>query len=242
MQKVNNNQKKQVIIMKWTKSKVIGMITLLVISIGATAFTGIKSGWIMPEKEQLTDITKITDKLVVEYMDYGCKEKSFDTYVITKTEGIDGKKYMDMNLLSSMKREGDVLEEKQRGIEREIISKIMLTLLERKPKILEGSIETQAGTVEYYIREYDSDFTVFYITKDNKSIINFAGNKQTAWKLIEKIRDISMQVKPKSYRNSKQQSVEVIQTHARSGTGDVQQDKMLATNLQTLKEKISKRG
>ena len=48
-----------------------------------------------------------------------------------------------------------------------------------------------------------------------------------------------MQVKPKSYRNSKQQSVEVIQTHARSGTGDVQQDKMLATNLQTLKEKIS---
>ena len=227
--------------MKWTKWGMIGLITLLLTAVGTMAFTGIEAGWLKPQKEQTVDIINITNKIVVEYSDYNCPEKSFDTYVITKTDGVDGKKYIGIDLLSSTKRESDVLEARNRGIEKEALTKIMLTLLEKKPTIYEGSIETDSGIIEYYLKEYSNNFTTFYITKNNKDIIKFTGNKQIAWKLIEKIRDISMRATQKSYQNSKQLSAVMIQTHVNFGTEDARQGKMLATNFRTSKGALNKK-
>ena len=216
--------------MKWTKWGMIGLITLLLTAVGTMAFTEIETGWLKPQKEQTVDITYITDKVVVEYSDYGCPEKSFDTYVITKTNGVDGKKYIGIDLLSSTKRESDVIKAKNRGIEKETLTKIMLTLLEKKPTIYEGSIETDSGIIEYYLKEYSNNFTTFYISANNKTIIKFTGNKQIAWKLIEKIRDISMRATQKSYQNSKQQYAAVMQTHVNFGIGDAQLNRTRAEN------------
>ena len=227
--------------MKWTKWGMIGLITLLLTAVGTMAFAEIEIGWFEQQKKQTEDIINITNKIVIEYNDYNSLEKSFDTYVITKTNGMDGKKYIGIDLLSSTKRESDVLEARNRGIEKEALTKIMLTLLEKKPTIYEGSIETDSGIIEYYLKEYSNNFTTFYITKNNKDIIKFTGNKQIAWKLIEKIRDISMRATQKSYQNSKRLSAVMIQTHVNSGTEDVRQSKMLATNFRTSKGALNKK-
>lgn len=228
--------------MKWTKWGMIGLITLLLTAVGTMAFTEIEMGWFKQKKEQTEDIINITNKIVIEHNDYNSLEKSFDTYVVTKTDGMDGKKYIGIDLLSSVKRESDILEAKRRGIEQEMLAKIMLTLIEKRPTIFEGSIETQTDVIEYYLKEYGNYFTTFYITKNNKNIIKFTGNKQTAWKLIEKIRDISMQATQKYYQNSKQTYVEMKRHRVHSGIEDVRQNRMLAINFRTSRDALNKKA
>jgi histone H3/H4 len=227
--------------MKFKTLGVIGLITLIVVTIGATAFTNIEKEW-FGNRAPKQEIAKITNKIVVEYSDYESNEKLFDTYAITKTNGLDDRQYIGIKLLSSIRREQDVLNENDRGIESTTIKRIMLTFLEKRPIVYEGSMENEREVVEYYLKEYSNDFTTFCITRNNKNIIKFTGKKEIAWKLIEKIRDISMQAKQELYQNSKATFAEVNRIHVHTGIKDAQSNKARAENLQISKEEIGRKS
>lgn len=197
--------------------------------IGIIALTVVASAYMLPqiktsnEKQILTEVPKtlITDKFVVvtDVMNY--VEKDIETYVMTSTKGSDGKKYVQMHMLSSIKQEEDVLKSDQKGIEASLVIKITQNLLDRKPRRFEGMIEAQTGTIEYYIKEYNDQFCSFCISRNNIDIIKYIGEKKTTWEIIKKIHGSLLQ-KQQSYQNSKQPYVEATQINAYSGIADVQ--------------------
>lgn len=165
--------------------------------IGIIALTVVASAYMLPqikasnEKQILTEVPKtlITDKFVVvtDVMNY--VDKDVEIYAMTCTKGGDGKKYLQMHMLSSVKTEEDVVKMDQIGIEVGMVNRITTTLLDRKPRRFEGMIETSTGTIEYYLKEYNDKFCAFCISRNNIDLIKYVGEKRTTWEIIKKIQN-----------------------------------------------------
>lgn len=199
--------------------------SLAVISV--IALTLVASAYVLPqfEKESKTVASPvsqktITDKLIVVTDNMYYAEKDIETYVLATTRGDDGKKYIQMHTLSSFKTEEDILKSDQKGIDIGIIHRITQTLLDRKPKRFEGIIETQTGTIDYYIKEYNDQVCSFCISQNNIDIVKFIGEKKATWAIIQKINN-SVQAKLLNYQNSKQISAVVTKINVYSGIADV---------------------
>ena len=122
------------------------------------------------------------------------KRNIIENYVVVQTKkkyGNETKKYLRMELLTSVMSAKDAIALKNVGIPAPTINKITSTILDSQATMFQGQIENEEGIINYSYREFGGNIAAINMTKDNWIAVNFVGKKYLAHELLIRLQRIS---------------------------------------------------